>query len=171
LCFADEALQKMIQYGEYEPDHNDIQCLQHNYFEFQQQMSSQEEQSIASYESKWASNTDFTSISQQIERRYTRHLAPATGRREAMPRPAPTTTSNSTPHLPADRGDGNKRSKKVESWLDDENNVIRADTHPEQDSVAQEPVLSEESESEISYSIIDSIEYKSVYAEAQTPKR
>ena len=171
MCFADEALQKMVQYDEYDPDHVDIQCLQHNYFELQQEMPSQEEQSMASDESKWASNTDFTSISQQIERRYARHLAPATGRRDAMSRRASTTTSISTPNLPADRGDCNKPRKKVESWLDDENNLIRAETDPEQEPVAQEPVLSEESESEISFSIIDSIEYKSVYAEVQTPKR
>ncbi|CBY39913.1 unnamed protein product [Oikopleura dioica] len=31
LCFADEALQKMVQYDEYHSDHVDIQCLQHNY--------------------------------------------------------------------------------------------------------------------------------------------
>ena len=159
----------MVQYGEYDPDHVDIQYLQNNYFEFQQQMSSQEEQSMASDESKWASNSDFTSISQQIER-YTRHLAPATGRREVNSR-SPQTTTSSTQHLPADRGDCNKPRKKVESWLDDENNLIRAETYPEQEPVAQEPVLSEESESEISFSIIDSIEYKSVYAEVQTPKR
>nr|AAL56420.1 similar to NK-TR [Oikopleura dioica] len=165
LCFADEALQKMVQYDEYHSDHVDIQCLQHNYLEFQQKMALQDEQAPASIvefqDTKWATSSCFTSISQQIGRRYTRHLGSATRKRGAMSHPIQSKISTSTRHLPQGQGD-----RKVKSWLDDENNLIQPETDPTS-SLIQKPGLSEESEKEISFSDIDSVEYKTAN---QSPK-
>ena len=140
-----------MQYEEYHSDHDDIQYLQHNYFEFQREMALQDEQAYASLveseDTKWATSSCFTSISQQIDRRYTRHLGPATRQRGAMSRPIQSRISTSTRHLPQGQGDC-----KVKSWLDDENNSIQPETDPTS-SLIQEPGLSEKSEKEISFSV------------------
>ncbi|CAG5087558.1 Oidioi.mRNA.OKI2018_I69.PAR.g11572.t1.cds [Oikopleura dioica] len=135
LTFVDEAVRIMVKYCEADPINEFVRSMLRNDYKSEVSRSNFVDSSIgSSVSSKWATNSEFTSVSKQRPRNFK--------------------------HSPRSSGDRSQR-EALESWLEDNNNIAINDISAERPlrdtdsrssftcySDLEEPALSEESDND-----------------------